>query len=154
MTAVGGTSGYYPEVGWRGSSGGFSDYFARPSYQDHAVSAYLDNVSGEDPNSGRYNASGRAIPDIAVKADNYIVAAAGSFLPNVAGTSASCPVFASMIALLNDRLISAGQPRVGFLNPWLYTKAAMALNDITTGKNPGCDTVSTHSPHPRSESLA
>ena len=77
---MGGTSGYYPEVGWRGSSGGFSDYFARPSYQDHAVSTYLDNVSSEDPNSGRYNASGRAIPVIAVKADNYTVAAAGGVL--------------------------------------------------------------------------
>ena len=130
---MGGTSGYYPEVGWRGSSGGFSDYFARPSYQDHALSTYLDNVSSEDPNSGRYNASGRAIPDIAVKADNYTVAAAGSFFPNVAGTSASCPVFASMITLLNDRLISAGQPRVGFLNPWLYSEGAKVFADVTEG---------------------
>ncbi|KAI0718407.1 family S53 protease-like protein [Cerioporus squamosus] len=131
ITAVGGTSGYYPQIGWTGSSGGFSNYFARPSYQDGAVSSYLDNVSGNDPNAGRYNVSGRAYPDLALKADNYTVYDAGWL--NVFGTSASCPVFASMITLLNDRLISAGKPTVGFLNPWLYSEGSKLFTDVTGG---------------------
>ncbi|RDX46449.1 family S53 protease-like protein [Lentinus brumalis] len=134
ITAVGGTSGYYPEVGWTGSSGGFSNYFARPWYQDTAVSAYLDKIAGTDPNAGRYNASGRGFPDLALKADNYTVYDAGYWL-HVFGTSASCPVFASMITLLNDRLISAGKPTVGFLNPWLYSEGSKVFTDVTAGSS-------------------
>ena len=52
----------------------------------------------------------------------------------VSGTSASSPVFASVIALLNDRLIAAGKPALGFSNPFLYSaQGQAALNDITTG---------------------
>ena len=29
---------------------------------------------------------------------------------------------------------------LGFLNPFLYSTGASALNDITSGDNPGCDT--------------
>jgi len=42
--------------------------------------------------------------------------------------------------LLNDRLIGAGKSVLGFLNPFLYSTGASALNDITTGSNPGCNT--------------
>lgn len=58
----------------------------------------------------------------------------------VDGTSCSSPIFASVIALLNDRLIAAGKPTLGFLNPFLYSTGASALNDVTTGDNPGCGT--------------
>ena len=34
------------------------------------------------------------------------------------GTSAAAPVFASVIALLNDARFKAGKPALGFLNPW------------------------------------
>lgn len=61
----------------------------------------------------------------------------------VAGTSCSSPIFASVIALINSDLIAAGKSPLGFLNPWLYSTAASALNDITSGSNPGCNTVST-----------
>lgn len=58
----------------------------------------------------------------------------------VGGTSCSSPIFASVVALLNDRLVAAGKPVLGFLNPFLYSTGASALNDITTGSNPGCNT--------------
>jgi subtilase family serine protease len=58
----------------------------------------------------------------------------------VYGTSCSTPVFASVISLLNDRLIGAGKPVLGFLNPFLYSTGASALHDITTGSNLGCNT--------------
>lgn len=57
----------------------------------------------------------------------------------VGGTSCSSPIFASMIALINDRLIAAGKPVLGFLNPFLYANP-QAFTDITTGSNPGCNT--------------
>jgi tripeptidyl-peptidase-1 len=37
-------------------------------------------------------------------------------------------------------LFQAGKSPLGFLNPWLYSTAASALNDITSGSNPGCNT--------------
>jgi tripeptidyl-peptidase-1 len=40
----------------------------------------------------------------------------------VGGTSASTPVVAGAIALLNDELLAAGKPPMGFLNPWIYGK--------------------------------
>ncbi|KAI0738977.1 hypothetical protein C8Q80DRAFT_221384 [Daedaleopsis nitida] len=56
------------------------------------------------------------------------------------GTSTSAPAFASIIALLNDRLLSVGKSPLGFLNPLLYSLGSDAFNDITTGSNPGCGT--------------
>lgn len=49
--------------------------------------------------------------------------------------SASAPIFASTIALLNSQRLVP----LGFLNPWLYLESSV-LNDITTGSNPGCNT--------------
>jgi tripeptidyl-peptidase-1 len=42
-------------------------------------------------------------------------------LLGVSGTSCSTPIFASVIALINDRLIAAGKSTLGFLNP-LYVR--------------------------------
>lgn len=42
-------------------------YFARPSYQNSAVSTYLEALG--DTNSGLFNASGRGYPDIAAIGD-------------------------------------------------------------------------------------
>ena len=45
-----------------------------------------------------------------------------------------------MISLLNDALITAKHPPLGFLNPWLYSGGYKGLNDIVGGNNPGCGT--------------
>ena len=42
--------------------------------------------------------------------------------------------------MLNDARMSAGEPSLGFLNPWLYEIGYAGLNDITVGNNPGCGT--------------
>jgi kumamolisin len=49
------------------------------------------------------------------------------------GTSAVAPLWAALIARLNQKL---GQP-VGFLNPWLYQAAnpEAAFHDIVSGNN-------------------
>ena len=137
MTSVGATQGINPETAADFSSGGFSNYFGIPSYQADAVSGYLSQLGST--NSGRYNASGRGFPDIATQGVDFEIVVDGQ-LGGVDGTSCASPTLASIIALLNDRLIAAGQSPLGFLNPFLYSTGASALNDITSGSNPGCNT--------------
>ncbi|KAH9054786.1 subtilisin-like protein [Lactarius vividus] len=66
LTAVGGTTGYDPEVAAPLSGGGFSDHYPRPVYQDVAVSAFLERQGTQY--AGLYNPEGRGIPDIAAQA--------------------------------------------------------------------------------------
>ena len=50
---------------------------------------------------------------------------------------------ASLIALLNDHRLRHGMPKLGFVNPLLYshrTTAGGGFKDITKGSNPGCST--------------
>ena len=79
----------------------------------------------------------------------------------VAGTSASAPIFASLIAAVNDARIAAGKTPVGWINPavrlfvciyhsrlgisslfdrpQLYSHSfADSFHDVTNGTNPGC----------------
>ena len=136
LTSVGATTGI-TETAASFSSGGFSNIFPRPSFQDSAVSTFLTQLGSTY--SGRYNASGRGFPDVSMQGTNFIVNVAGT-LYLIGGTSASSPTFASVVALLNDRLAAAGKSPLGFLNPMLYSQGAAALNDITSGSNPGCGT--------------
>jgi tripeptidyl-peptidase-1 len=57
----------------------------------------------------------------------------------VGGTSASAPIFASIINLLNEERLEQGKGPLGFLNPTIY-KHPEVFNDITVGGNPGCGT--------------
>jgi tripeptidyl-peptidase-1 len=95
------------------SGGGFSNYFARPAYQEAAVTKYLTYVGGDY--AGLYNSSGRGIPDIAAQGQNFSTVWNGTVLP-VDGTSAATPTAAAVFALVNDALIAAGKPPMGFLN--------------------------------------
>jgi tripeptidyl-peptidase I len=54
--------------------------------------------------------------------------------------SASAPIFASTIALLNAERLLGGKAPLGFLNPLLYGFPIDVVNDITSGSNPGCGT--------------
>ncbi|KAF8911770.1 family S53 protease [Mucidula mucida] len=135
-TSVGATRGINPEVAATFSSGGFSRVFTRPSFQDAAVTSYLAALG--NTNSGRFNAAGRAFPDIAAQGQNVEIVVGGQ-AGLVAGTSCSSPIFASVISLINDRLVAAGRPVLGFLNPFLYANP-QAFFDITSGNNPGCGT--------------
>ncbi|KAL5512352.1 hypothetical protein ACEPAG_3344 [Sanghuangporus baumii] len=137
MTSVGATTGI-DETAADFSSGGFSNIFTQPSYQSSAVSSYLTALG--NTNSGRFNRNGRAFPDVSAQGENVEIVVGGE-TGTVAGTSCSSPIFASVISLLNDRLIAAGSSPLGFLNPFLYSSAgAAALNDVTSGSNPGCNT--------------
>ncbi|KIK70213.1 hypothetical protein GYMLUDRAFT_152126 [Collybiopsis luxurians FD-317 M1] len=133
LTSVGATTGV-TETSASFSSGGFSAIFARPSYQSSAVSTYLSALGST--NSGKFTSTGRAFPDVAAQGENVEIVNGGE-AELVAGTSCASPIFASVIALINDRLVAAGKSPLGFLNPFLYANPS-ALFDITTGDNPGC----------------
>ncbi|KAA1478787.1 family S53 protease [Dentipellis sp. KUC8613] len=137
VTAVGSTI-YNNETAAYFSSGGFSNFFATPSYQSSSpyVTNYLKTLGSTY--KGRYNASGRAFPDVATIGDYVAIVYQGSDQQE-AGTSCSAPMFASVVALLNSELLAAGKSVLGFLNPLLWSgKFDGALNDVTTGSNPGC----------------
>ncbi|TFY75016.1 hypothetical protein EWM64_g8995 [Hericium alpestre] len=101
------------------------------------VSAYFSALGST--NGGRFNRGGRAFPDISAQGDNVDIVFQQEF-GLVGGTSCLSPIFASVVSLLNGELITAGKPPLGFLNPFLYSTGASALNDVTTGSNPGCST--------------
>jgi kumamolisin len=107
--------------------GGVSAVFSKPSYQNRANVP----VSVNPPHK-----IGRGVPDVAAVGDPetgvVIMRIEGTQLEQIGGTSASAPLWASLVARLNEGL----KARCGYLNPVLYTKAAKGvLNDITDGNN-------------------
>ncbi|KAL1968232.1 hypothetical protein VTN77DRAFT_2067 [Rasamsonia byssochlamydoides] len=135
VTSVGGTYQTNPERAIYFSSGGFSDRFPRPSYQERAVSAYLSKLGNQW--EGLYNPSGRGFPDVAAQAHNFAVVDHGYFL-GVDGTSASAPTFAAIIADLNSVRLAANKSTLGFLNPWIYGLNGEGFTDIVDGGSTGC----------------
>lgn len=71
VTSVGGTRNVEPEQAVYFSSGGFSDLFPRPKYQDVAVKNYL-HILG-DQWKGLYNPKGRGFPDVSAQGYRYHV---------------------------------------------------------------------------------
>lgn len=118
------------------TGGGFSIRYSRPSFQDSFVSDYFATVNANSaltPVAG-YSTSGRGIPDVALMGHNYYVIVNNNAV-YVDGTSASAPVFAGMVALLNSYRLANGSDTVGWLNPALYNSTTTYANDITSGNN-------------------
>ncbi|KAH7325804.1 tripeptidyl-peptidase 1 precursor [Stachybotrys elegans] len=135
VTTVGGTESNCPEVAWNSSSGGFSEYFSRPKWQDAAVGGYLKKLG--DQWKGYYNPKGRGIPDVAAQADNYRIYNHDE-IEATGGTSAAAPVFASIVALLNNERLRQDKPALGFLNPLIYKFGHSGFTDIKQGRSVGC----------------
>lgn len=143
VTAIGGTEAAAPEIAWDGSSGGFSRYFSRPSWQKVTVENYIKTqVSNETYKYyGQYtNWAGRAFPDISAHSltPNFQVIYDGKPAGS-GGTSASAPVVAGIVGLLNDARLRAGKSTLGWLNPLIYGVAKETFVDITGGYTTGCD---------------
>jgi tripeptidyl-peptidase I len=103
--SVGGTTGSaIPESAWSGSSGGFSNVFAQPDWQQDAISTFFVTAAanGSLPNESYYNMNGRGFPDIAAQATNYPVYVDGQLDPSVGGTSCASPCSGGIFGLLND----------------------------------------------------
>lgn len=148
VTSVGATRYVEPEAAVSFSSGGFSDRFPRPSYQDDAVTDYLAILGTQW--EGLYNPLGRGFPDVAAQGVDFHVIeqdyTTGEFEDYyVSGTSASAPTFAAIVSLLNNARLSAGQPPLGFLNPWIYSVGKYGLTDIVDGGSDGCTGVDGYS---------
>jgi kumamolisin len=112
-------------LGGGASGGGISRVFCKPSYQsDLAIPAARGAMF-----------AGRGVPDVCANADpstGYRVRVRGQ--DRVAGgTSAAAPLWAALVARLNQKLGRC----LGFLNPRLYAHggASAAMRDIVWGTN-------------------
>ena len=116
------------------SGGGFSTYYPSPPWQNATTANYFNTLS-TSPSSG-YNPNGRGYPDVSLISVYYQVYIQGQ-LESLCGTSASAPVFATMITLTNAARAKLGQGPVGFLNPTLYASGSASnyFNDVTSGIN-------------------
>lgn len=108
------------------TGGGVSDFFQVPAYQQGVK---------VPPSANPSKKIGRGVPDVAGDADpntGYVVRVDGEEFV-IGGTSAVAPLWAGLIALMNQKL---GKP-VGFLNPLLYGSLAGngCFQDITVGNN-------------------
>ena len=158
VTAVGGTrlsvrqdNTWYGETVWeypsatQGTGGGVSAYFKMPPWQRGPG---VQNLCLNPHNM-------REIPDVSAVADptsSPIVDVMGELGPGN-GTSESAPVWAGMMALIDQYLKTQGLHRVGSLNPALYYLAMTRqryppFHDVTVGTNlyypatPGYDMAS------------
>ena len=108
-----------------GTGGGVSDVTPCPAWQTGKVVPSM--------NPGNFN--GRAIPDVAANADpatGYLTMSGGK-MQIVGGTSASAPLWASLVARINASLGA----RVGNFNALLYSSFGPSgvLRDVTSGDN-------------------
>ncbi len=105
------------------TGGGVSNAFALPTYQ----------ASAGVPKQPETGFVGRGVPDVSGDADpstGYQVLVDGQSQV-IGGTSAVAPLWAALVALMNEQL---GTP-VGFLNPKLYPLKESVFHDITSGTN-------------------
>jgi kumamolisin len=109
--------------------GGVSNRFQRPAYQN------AFNI----PASPKGN-NGRGVPDVSGDADpatGYQIFLAGK--PGVVGgTSAVAPLWAGLVARVNQRLAAIGSKPAGFFNPLIYNSSVIsegAFHDIVVGNN-------------------
>ena len=115
------------------SGGGFSNYWPAPAYQESTLASYFQNSPPPYGNTVYgtpfYNHTGRGYPDVAALGQNIFLYVSGepSF---IGGTSASAPIFSSIITLINERRLAARKSTVGFLNPTLYQHPD-AFNDVS-----------------------
>lgn len=122
----------YNSTGWT-TGGGFAIYNeTRPAWQEAVVGEYLQSAATRPTN---FQTNGRGYPDVSAIGHLCPVVVGGTLMP-VDGTSCSSPVFAAMVALLNDYQKSRGKSVLGFLNPVLYKMAEDGVfNDIVDGNN-------------------
>lgn len=127
---IGSAKTIHSEVVWNNGDnggaggGGVSNQFPRPAYQNHA------NI----PLSPRRK-KGRGVPDVAANATDYQIILRGKEIP-ASGTSAVAPLWAGLIALINQSLTEKGGNTAGFVNSLMYELGSSgAFKDIVEGNN-------------------
>jgi subtilase family serine protease len=146
---------YIPETSWNDTAEGNPPTLAasgggKSSCQNPACDSGFPKPSWQ-AGIGVPSDGVRDVPDVSFNAsadhDGYIICNAGSCAGGVTngsfivagGTSASTPVFAGIITLLNQQLGNSPPAGLGNVNPTLYkvaqTPANNVFHDITTGNN-------------------
>ena len=59
--------------------------------------------------------------------------------------NSAVPKFAAIVSLLNSARLSAKQPPLGFLNPWIYSTGYKGLNDIVNSGSQDCTGIEVYS---------
>jgi kumamolisin len=106
------------------TGGGVSDFYCVPSWQECVRVPKSINAGG---------GTGRGVPDVAGNADpntGWLVGDGRTNKP-FGGTSAVAPLWAALVAQLNQHL---GFP-AGFINPLLYELDPSVFNDVPRGGN-------------------
>jgi subtilase family serine protease len=141
LTTVGGTDlqtqsaagPWASETAWVDGGGGISpDGYAIPSWQTTTANG-----------CSSCSKSLRNGPDVSANANfTFYVCAdqSGCTANNYGGTSFAAPMWAGYLALVNQQAVANGNPRLGFINPALYTiglgsGSSTAFHDITSGSN-------------------
>jgi subtilase family serine protease len=140
LTTTGPGGSYASETVWQwgydsvagydvGSGGGTNTTYSFPSYQQ-----------GINMTTNGGSTACRNVPDVALTADNVYVRAGGADNDGVGGTSCAAPLWAAFTALVNQQVVAAGKPALGFLNPTVYAVAQTSnypncFHDIVIGNN-------------------
>jgi hypothetical protein len=154
VTGVGGTSlytgvgrAYVDEQAWNelasglgATGGGISSYWAIPPYQSNEPAGYMTFNGG--------SSTMRNVPDVAAVGDPLTGVGVYSKINGgwimIGGTSASSPIWAGYLSIINAAFNYTGLKNLGFCNPALYAvgtpeygfgNPAHFLYDITVGSN-------------------
>jgi len=114
------------------TGGGFSTVAKRPRYQQNAVEGYLN--SSNLPSTQYWNPANRGFPDVAAVGENVCVLDPGGECSLIGGTSASTPLWGSIITFLNQDRLNAGKTPLGFVNPLIYKMYEMNANHFFNSK--------------------
>jgi tripeptidyl-peptidase-1 len=119
-----------------GSGGGFDCRWAQQEWQKDAIETYQAKKEAGLPREKDFCRGGRGTPDLAALGEGYQVITNGK-TQGVGGTSASCPLVAGLVSLLNEHRLQNGGSSLGFLNPLLYKMGAAqtGYQDVTVGNN-------------------
>ncbi len=150
---------YYDFAFYAGAGGGISLIEPRPSYQIGVVPAALSTTLNLATGNSTTVTPHRVSPDVAMVADPYTgylygetFTIAGNAVSDagctptsdtteycegaIGGTSVASPLFAGVMAVVDQGRLAAGKKVVGFANPWLYgaaigtTMNSAGINDI------------------------
>ena len=157
---VSATSLTWPPEYLYGSGGGPSLRFTQPFYQQGVVPNSLATSTVDAAgNPIPLSTAVRVVPDVAMLADpntgalygqtydvsgDALIDAGCTPLPNkreycerrVGGTSLASPLFAGVLALVNQSRMDAGKSVIGFANPALYANAGSGLKDVLAPSSP------------------
>jgi hypothetical protein len=141
LTVVGATSlttttngAWSSETVWnsgngQGDSGGISPTYVIPTWQQ-----------GINMSTNGGSTTNRNLPDVAMVGANVSAVWNNGQTNTFYGTSISAPLWAALMALVNQQAANYSRPPAGFINPAIYglgqsTNYQSCFHDITTGNN-------------------